>query len=99
MSEGGKRDFGNEYELNSRRAHLFAYVLVVGLGFELINAVIWYKGPETLAEMAAVFLMLVALGGKFFLGTKRELLAITSWPNTKLAPPKQTKRRKRRHWN
>jgi hypothetical protein len=99
VSEGSKQDFGHEYEVYSRRAHLSGYVLVAGLAFELINAVIWYKGLETLVEMAAVLLIVGGVWGEIFLVTKRELRAINSWLTTKLAPPKQIKRRKRRHWN
>jgi hypothetical protein len=51
-----KGDPGGEYELNPHRAHLSAYVLIAGLIIELVNAIIWYRGSETLAEIAAVAL-------------------------------------------
>jgi hypothetical protein len=59
-------DHGREYEANSRRAHVSAYVLVAGLVLELINAVVWYKGPETVAEMVAVLLIVGGVWGEIF---------------------------------
>ena len=63
-------DFGGEYETNSHRAHLSAYVLIAGLVLELINAFIWYRGLETLAEMVAVLLIVSGVWGEVFFGNK-----------------------------
>jgi hypothetical protein len=73
MGEGDEDDFGSVYEANSHRAHLSAYVLVAGLVLELINAIIWYKGPETLAEMAAVLLIVSGVWGEIFFGHKARI--------------------------
>jgi hypothetical protein len=73
MAEGDENDFGNVYEANSRRSHLSAYVLVAGLVLELVNATIWYKGPETLAEMAAVLLIVGGVWGEIFFGHKARI--------------------------
>jgi hypothetical protein len=73
MSDGEEQNFGREYERNSRRAHLSAYVLVAGLTLELINAAIWYKGPETLVEMAAVLLIVGGVWGEVFFGRKARI--------------------------
>jgi hypothetical protein len=68
-----REDHSREYEINSHRAHLSGFVLVAGLVLELINAVIWYKGPETLAEMAAVVLIVGGVWGEIFFGHKARL--------------------------
>lgn len=73
MTEGDKDDFAGEYEINSRRAHLSAYVLVAGLVLELVNAVIWYKGSETVAEMAAVLLIVGGVWGEIFFSHKARI--------------------------
>src|SRR5260370_2698046 len=91
MSNGGQNDFGHEYEVNSHRAHISAYVLIAGLVLEVINAVIWFHGPETIAGIVAVLQLSVAFGGKSILPTKQGSRATGSWPNTKPAQPKQTR--------
>jgi hypothetical protein len=73
MTEEGKRDFGSEYEVNSRRAHFFGYVLLLGLVLELVNALIWYRGLETLAEMAAVLLIVGGVWGEIFFAHKARI--------------------------
>jgi hypothetical protein len=74
MSEDGEDGYhGHEYEVNSHRAHLSAYILVAGLVLELINAAIWYKGPETLAEMAAVLLIVGGVWGEVFFGQRARI--------------------------
>jgi hypothetical protein len=73
MAEDGKDGFGGEYETNSHRAHLSAYILIAGLVLELVNAVIWYRGTETLAEMAAVLLIVGGVWGEVFFGNKARL--------------------------
>jgi hypothetical protein len=73
MSEESNEDFGREYEANSLRAHLSAYVLVAGLVLELVNAVIWFKGPETIAEMVAVLLIVGGVWGEVFFGHKARI--------------------------
>jgi hypothetical protein len=73
MSEGGKEHFGHEYEVNSHRAHLSAYVLVAGLVLELVNAVVWYEGPRTLAEMAAVLLIVGGVWGEVLFGHRARI--------------------------
>jgi hypothetical protein len=45
--------FADAYERNTQREHISAYVLVSGLVLQLINAAIWFKGYETVSEMAA----------------------------------------------
>jgi hypothetical protein len=77
MSERGEDDFGEQYEVNSRRAHLSAYVLVAGLVLELVNAVVWYEGPKTLAEMAAVLLIVGGVWGEVFFGHKARIAGDT----------------------
>jgi hypothetical protein len=72
MSDGGD-DFGREYESNSHRAHLAAYVLIAGLVLELVNAIIWYRGPETIAEMVAVLLIVGGVWGEVFFGNKARM--------------------------
>src|SRR5216683_2290973 len=71
MSEGG--DPGGDYELNSHRAHLAAYFLIAGLILELVNAIIWYRGSETLAEMAAVLLIVGGVWGEVFFANRARL--------------------------
>jgi hypothetical protein len=71
MADG--EDHGREYEINSHRAHWSGYVLVAGLVLELINAVIWYKGPETIAEIAAVLFIVAGVWGEIFFGHKARL--------------------------
>jgi hypothetical protein len=74
MTDGGNKEvFGDVYEVNSRRAHLFGYVLIVGLALEIINAVIWYKGSETIAEVIAVLLIVGGVWGELFFGQKARL--------------------------
>jgi hypothetical protein len=73
MSEAGSVDSGRKYEVNSRRAHLSAYVLVAGLVLELINAIVWFKGPETIAEMVAVLLIVGGVWGEVFFGHKARI--------------------------
>jgi hypothetical protein len=70
MGDSGADDFGREYEVNSRRAHISAYVLVAGLVLELVNALIWYEAPKTLAEMSAVLLIVGGVWGEIFFGHK-----------------------------
>lgn len=69
----GKDGFDLEYETNSRWAHISAYVLVAGLVFELVNAVIWYKGVQTLAEMSAVLLIVGGVWGEIFFGHRARI--------------------------
>jgi hypothetical protein len=73
MAEDDEDDFGSVYGVNSRRAHLSAYVLVAGLILELINAIIWYKGLETLADMTAVLLIVGGVWGEIFFGHKARI--------------------------
>lgn len=70
MSSDGDDDPGRQYEVNSHRAHLAAYVLIAGLVLELINAVIWYRGPETIAEMAAVLLIVGGVWAEVVFGNR-----------------------------
>src|SRR5258708_7089167 len=63
-------DSGHEYEVNSHRAHLFGYVLIAGLVLELVNAIIWYKGLETIAEISAVLLIVIGVWGEIFFANK-----------------------------
>lgn len=64
---------GGEYETNSHRAHLSAYVLIAGLVLELLIAFIWYRGSETLAEMVAVLLIVGGVWGEVFFGNKARI--------------------------
>jgi len=73
MAEEEKTGFGTEYETNSHRAHLSAYVLIAGLVLEIINAVLWFKGLETLAEMVAVLLIVAGVWGEVFFGNKARI--------------------------
>lgn len=66
MTDGD--DHGRKYEVNSQRAHWSGYVLILGLVLELINAIIWYKGRETVAEMIAVLLIVGGVWGELFFG-------------------------------
>jgi len=72
--ENGRNDgFGQEYEVNSHRSHLSGYVLVAGLVLEIVNSVIWYRGPETIAEIIAVLLIVGGVWGEIFFGHKARL--------------------------
>jgi hypothetical protein len=73
MAEDEKGDLGGEYEVNSHRAHISAYVLIAGLILELANAIIWYRGPETLAEMAAVLLIVSGVWGEVFFANRARI--------------------------
>jgi hypothetical protein len=68
-----KEEAGYEYEVNSHRAHLSGYVLLAGLALEIINAVIWYKGLETIAELVAVSLIVGGVWGELFFGRKARI--------------------------
>jgi hypothetical protein len=73
MSSGRGDDPGREYEVNSHRAHLAAYVLIAGLILELINAIIWYRGPEAIAEMVAVLLIVGGVWGELVFANKARI--------------------------
>src|SRR5258708_18410411 len=73
MSNGGQNDFGHEYEVNSHRAHISAYVLIAGLVLEVINAVIWFHGPETIAGIVAVLLIVGGVWGEVHFAHKARL--------------------------
>jgi hypothetical protein len=64
MSDGDQGDFGHEYEVNSQRSHIAAYVLIAGLILEVINAFIWFHGPETIAGIVAVLLIVGGVWGE-----------------------------------
>jgi hypothetical protein len=73
MVSGREDDSGDNYEINSHRSHISAYVLVGGLVLELINALIWFKGIETFAEMAAVSLIVLGVWGEIFFGNRARI--------------------------
>jgi hypothetical protein len=73
MPERGKSEFDREYETNSHRAHLSAYVLIAGLIFEMVNAIIWFRGIETIAEMFAVLLIVGGVWGEVFFGHRARI--------------------------
>jgi hypothetical protein len=75
MSDGRDKDFTEAYELNTFREHISAYVLVGGLVLELVNAGIWYEGTKTLAEMAAVTLIVLGVWGEVFFGNRARIAA------------------------
>ena len=64
---------GGEYEVNSHRAHLSAYVLIAGLILELVNSIVWYRGSETLAGMVAVLLIVGGVWGEVFFANRARL--------------------------
>lgn len=70
MPEDSESDFGREYETNTRRAHISAYVLIAGLVLELIHAIVWFHGIETVATMVAVLLIVAGVWGEVFFGNK-----------------------------
>lgn len=73
MPEEGKLGFGGEYEANTHRAHVAAYVLIAGLVLELIHAIIWFHGLETVVTMVAVLLIVGGVWGEVFFGNKARL--------------------------
>jgi hypothetical protein len=66
MAKGDNGDLGVEYDRNSRLSHIFGYVLIGGLVLELINALIWYRGAETVAGIIAVLLIVGGVWGEIF---------------------------------
>jgi len=66
MPEGSEPDFGSESELNSDRSHRAGLVLIAGLVLELINSIVWFHGPETIAGMVAVVLIVGGVWGELF---------------------------------
>jgi len=62
-----------EYERNTWLEHVFAGVLVVGLAIELINATIWFEGIKTIAEMFAVFLIVIGVAGEVWFGNRARI--------------------------
>jgi hypothetical protein len=70
---GEKGNLGDEYELNSQRAHIAAYILIAGLILEIVNAVIWYRDVETLAGIAAVLLIVGGVWGEVFFANRARL--------------------------
>src|SRR4051794_7849037 len=70
MPDSRQEDFGREYDVNSHRALLAAYLLIAGLLVELINAVVWFEGAKTLAEIAAVLLIVAGVWGEVFFANK-----------------------------
>jgi len=66
-------DFGGEYERHTHRAHIAAYVLIAGLILELVNAAIWFHGPETIASIVAVLLIVAGVWGEVHFGHKARL--------------------------
>jgi hypothetical protein len=75
MPDGGENDFGRKYEINSKRAHVAAYVLIAGLVLELVNAAIWFHGWETIAGITAVLLIVGGVWGEVFFGHKARIMA------------------------
>lgn len=73
MAEGGEPNFSENYEANTHRAHISAYVLIAGLIIELINGVVWYHGIETIAAMLAVLLIVGGVWGEVFFGNKARI--------------------------
>ena len=73
MSENREGDPGKEYERNTHRAHVAAYVLIAGLVLELVNAAVWYHGVETLAGIASVALIVGGVWGEVFFANKARL--------------------------
>jgi hypothetical protein len=69
----GDDDFGAQYEVNSHRAHLFAYVLIAGLIIELGAGVFWYRGIETIVGTAATLLIVIGVWGEIFFGQKARI--------------------------
>jgi hypothetical protein len=66
-------DFGAQYEVNSHRAHLFAYVLIAGLIIELAAGIFWYRGIETIVGTAATLLIVIGVWGEIFFGQKARI--------------------------
>jgi hypothetical protein len=70
MENGEIGPSDRDYDVNTHRAHLAAYVLIAGLLLELIASVIWFKGTETLVGMVAVLLIVGGVWGEVFFGNK-----------------------------
>jgi hypothetical protein len=62
-----------EYDVNTHRAHLSAFVLIAGLVIELLASVVWFKGVETFVGMIAVALIVGGVWGEVFFGNKARL--------------------------
>ena len=73
MSDGRQNDFGREYEVNSHRSHISAYVLIAGLVLEIVIAFIWFHGWETVAEIVAVLLIVGGVWGEVHFAHKARL--------------------------
>ena len=57
-------------EVNSEREHISAYVLIAGLVLELVAAVFWFKGIETVIGMVAVAMIVGGVWGEVYFGKK-----------------------------
>src|SRR5262249_25163466 len=71
--DGGEGGFEDEYEVNSHRAHIAAYVMICGLIFVVINGVIWFLGSETIAGILAVLLIFCGVCGEVHFAHKARL--------------------------
>jgi hypothetical protein len=72
---GGNDDdpLAKEYERNTLLEHICAGVLVIGLAAELVNAVIWFEGAKTIAEMFAVSLIVLGVAGEVWFGNRARI--------------------------
>jgi hypothetical protein len=57
-------------EVNSKREHISAYVLIAGLILEFVAAVLWFKGLETVVGMVAVAMIVGGVWGEVYFGKK-----------------------------